>query len=431
MSLCSVRSPSAIQQGEISKMKKPSITIIFVVTSILSMNVMAGDGSVRHTAARHVANSYFVVLRDDVDADAVGAELGAKHGVKVTSTIRTLLKAFEITATDGQARTISSDPRVKYVEDNALSSGTATQIPAPSWGLDRIDQQFLPYDNYYKYDYTGQGVTVYILDSGVNPIADLSGRIARQINFVTVSGVRDPNNYADCFDHGTKVADIVGGTYYGVAKNATIVNVRVLDCFNVGSEADTVAGMDWIVNDFISHGTPAVINYSARFFGLDQAMDDAVMRALNMGITFVCSAGNESADACLDSPGHLSIPSNYSPNPNQYSTLTVSGTKEDDSFNSGLNWGPCVSILAPGFDLPVYDHNGNSSIFGATSGATPFVSGVAALHLERFPVATPSVIGGYIKTYGTPNKITGLPAGTPNLLLYNSIIERHHACCVY
>lgn len=321
--------------------------ILSIAAATVCMPAKAGDGSVRHTVARHAANSYVVVLRDDTDVDVVGSQLGLKHGVKVTGTVRTLIKAFEITATDAQARAISSDPRVRYVEDNGLSSGATTQIPAPSWGLDRIDQYDLPYDNYYKYDYTGQGVTAYVVDSGVNPISDLSGRITRQINFVTVGGVRDPNDYTDCFDHGTKAADIIGGTTYGVAKAVTFVNVRVLDCANQGTTIDIINALDWVVADYISHGAPAVINYSVYSIGIDQALDEAVMRALNAGLTFVCAAGNNSSDACGDTPGHLSIPANYSPNPNQYSVLTVSGTVDNDSFNSGLNFGQCVSIFGP------------------------------------------------------------------------------------
>jgi subtilisin family serine protease len=109
----------------------------------------------------------------------------------------------------------------------------------------------------------------------------------------------------------------------------------------------------------------------------------------------------------------------------------VSGTTSNDSFFNGLNYGQCVSILAPGLNILVYDQSANLTFFGYTSAAAPFVSGVAALHLERFPLASPSVIGAYIKSNGTANKITGLPDGTPNLLLYNSIYDRRHACCVY
>lgn len=79
------------------------------VTVIFGTAALAGDGTVRHTATRHVANSYIVVLRDDVDADAVGAELGSKHAVKVTGTVRVLLKAFEINATESQAKAISAE----------------------------------------------------------------------------------------------------------------------------------------------------------------------------------------------------------------------------------------------------------------------------------------------------------------------------------
>jgi hypothetical protein len=405
--------------------------LLLAITAIVSSPALAGDGSVRHTATRHINNSYIVVLRDDVDADSTAAQLASKHAIKVTGVIHTLLKSFAITATEGQAKAISDDPRVRYVEDDAAMVGTGDQYPVPSWALDRIDQVSLPLDSHYLYNYSGQGVTVYLLDSGLNPIGDIAGRITRQINFVTVNLVRDPNNYADCSDHGTKVADIIGGTTYGVAKNVTFVNVRVFDCSNSGTNSDFNDALDWIVSDYLSHGGPAVVNYSGRFFGISSSADDAVMRTLNIGLTFICAAGNEAVDACADSPGHLSIPGNYSPNPNQYSVITVSGTDTDDSFNPVLNYGQCVSILAPSVNVPVYDHNGNVSIFGASSGATAFVSSVAALHLERFPTATPSVIGAFIKSNGSTNQITSLPVATPNLLLYNSIYERHHACCVY
>ena len=401
------------------------------ITTIFGTVALAGDGAVRHTAARHVANSYIVVLRDDVDPDAVGAELASKHAVKISHTVRVLLKAFEITATENQAKAISADPRVRYVEDNAIGAGNGDQTPVLSWGLDRIDQVSVQLNNHYLYGYTGQGVTAYVLDSGINQTTELAGRVAREVNFVTVNGVRNPNDTADCYGHGTQVADILGGTIYGVAKSVTFVNVRTLDCTNFTNLTDYVNALDWIVSDYQTHTAPAVINASLNFIGGSQTVDEAVMRALNAGITYVGSAGNEAADACGSSPSRLGLPVNYSPNPNQYSTLTVSGTTMNDSFFSALNYGQCVSILAPGQNIFTLDKNGNLAYFGYTSSAAPFVSGVAALHLERFPSATPSVIGAYIKSNGTANVITGLPAGTPNLLLYNSIYERRHACCVY
>lgn len=402
------------------------------ILATLPTPARAGDGTVRHMAAPHVANSYIVVFRDDVDAAVTGAELGAKHAVKVTSTVRKVLKAISITATEAQAKAISADPRVRYVEDNGIATGTGDQYPTINWGLDRIDQFDLPLNNHYLYNYTGQGVTVYVVDSGIAPVADLSGRVVRNINFVTdIHGVRNPLDYGDCADHGTKVASIIGGTTYGVAKNVSIVNVRQLDCSNNGTQADFLDAIDWVVTDYMNHPGPAVINLSERFPAVYQGVDDAVMRTLNLGITFVCSAGNDAQDACNYSPGHLSIPGNYSPNPNQYSTLTVSGTTMNDAFFSPLNYGQCVSILAPGENTLSSDKSGNSYYFGLTSAAAAFVSGVVALHLERFPSATPSSIGGLIVNYGTPNKLTGLPPGTPNLLLFNGIYDRRHACCVY
>jgi serine protease len=262
-------------------------------------------------------------------------------------------------------------------------------------------------DNHYVYWYTGQGVTAYVLDTEVNSNTDIAGRLVRSINFATVNGVRNQYDTGDCYGHGTKVATILGGTTYGVAKGVSLVNVKTIGCVGTTPVSDFVDAIDWIVSDYQNHTGPAVINASLSFLGGSQSVDEAVMRTLNAGITFVCSAGNEGVDACGSSPGRLSIPGTYSPNPNQYRTLNVSGTTMNDTFFSGLNYGPCVSILAPGQNNFTIDEYGNQTFFSYTSSAAPFVAGVAALHLERFPTATPSVIGAYIKNNGTPNRITG------------------------
>ena len=422
-------SPNTLSQpSKIGAQKERTVRrTTFILVVMLCVHSFALQAGTILRSAHHVTGEYNVVLRDSADLLAVSQ----RHGAHVKSSCSVLMKSLTISGDDVTAQSLADDPDVLYVAENSITSGaTVVQSPAPSVGLDRINQAILPLDNAYSYSYTGQNVVVYVVDSGVNQVSDLSGRLIRQINFATINGVRDPNNFGDCYGHGTPVASIIGGTVYGVAKNVKIVNVRQFDCTDSGTSADFRDAMDWVVTDHMNHPseTMALVNFSGRAFGTDQVMDDATMRVLAAGIPVIVCAGNEAISACNESPARLGNPSSYPNNPNQFSTITVSGSNEDDTFNSFLNFGPCVDILAPSRNLMAMSKDGVRTGFGASSGATPHVTGVAALRMEQFGALSPSALEGSIKDNSTPNVVTGVPAGTPNLLLYSFTIKRR-VCC--
>ncbi|MBB6421097.1 subtilisin family serine protease [Streptomyces sp. AK010] len=101
------------------------------------------------------------------------------------------------------------------------------------------------------------------------------------------------NDATDGNGHGTHVAGTIAGTAHGVAKKAKIVTVRVLDDDGSGTTEQVVAGIDWVTKN---HQGPSVANMSLGG-GADEALDEAVRKAVAAGVTFAVAAGNESADA--------------------------------------------------------------------------------------------------------------------------------------
>src|SRR3954454_2726269 len=92
-------------------------------------------------------------------------------------------------------------------------------------------------------------------------------------------------------------------------------------------------------------------------------------------------------------------------------------------------YGRCVDVLAPGRFVSTLDKDGSMMSGFGTSFAAPLVSGVAAMHMERYGLTnSPGSIEGIIKDAGTVGVITGFLYGAPNLLLYNSV-PRRRACC--
>ncbi|MEV0894779.1 S8 family peptidase [Promicromonospora sp. NPDC050262] len=353
-----------------------------------------------------IEDSYIVVLKDSGvskgQVRAAASGLVQEYGGEVQRSYTNAVRGFSASMSAAQAERLEADPSVAYVEQNRVMTATDTQSPVPSWGLDRIDQESLPLDDSYTYGNSGSGVTAYIVDTGIlTTHEDFGGR--------AVSGtdtVDNDDDATDCAGHGTHVAGTVGGSSYGVAKDVSLVAVRVLDCGGSGTYDGVIAGIDWVTADHQA-GEPAVANMSLGG-GFSQAVNDAVSEAVADGVTFALAAGNDyAADACDGSPG--STPE----------ALTVGATEDTDARAVYSNIGTCVDLFAPGTDITSAWYTGDTATntISGTSMATPHVAGAAALVLGGNPGATPAEVGDALTGAAVQDAVTDPGTGSPNLLL--------------
>lgn len=320
--------------------------------------------------------------------------------------------------------------KVDYIEKDSkvhtmVSDSPETEKNAP-WGLARISHRHsLSFGTFNQYLYSedgGEGVDVYVIDTGTNiDHVDFEGR-AHWGKTIPQNDVDEDGN-----GHGTHCSGTIAGKKYGVAKKANIYAVKVLGSNGVGSMSDVVKGVEWAA---VSHsekvkaaregkgkkgfkGSTANMSLGG---GSSKTLNLAVDAAVDAGVHFAVAAGNDNADAC-----------NYSPAASKNS-LTVGASNLADERAYFSNFGKCTDIFAPGLNI-LSTWRGSkyaTNTISGTSMASPHIAGLLAYFLSLQPsddsdfVVTkisPKQLKEDILSVATPDTLVNMPKGTPNVSL--------------
>jgi cerevisin len=328
---------------------------------------------------------------------------------------------------DSVIEEVRRHPDVEYVEKDSLvhalgESEGETEKNAP-WGLARISHRdSLNFGTFNKYLYAadaGEGVDVYVIDTGTNTEhVDFEGRAHWGKTIPAGDADEDGNG------HGTHCSGTVAGKKYGVAKKANVYAVKVLRSNGSGTMADVVKGVEWAANSHTEKakkgkkgfkGSAANMSLGG---GKSPALDRAVNGAVKAGIHFAVAAGNDNADSC-----------NYSPAAAE-NAITVGASALDDSRAYFSNYGPCNDIFAPGLSILstwIGSKYAVNTISG-TSMASPHVAGLLAYYLSLQPSSdsayavselTPKKLKENIISVATKGALSDVPSNTENLLIWN------------
>lgn len=377
---------------------------------IVALGILFG-GAVSTQAsasAPYKTTRYVVTFHDGVDASAQGAALSA-FGVNVARIYQTLISGIAVDLTADQAGALALDPNVALVEPDVMVRAAETQSGA-NWSLSRIDQTSTAPDPHFSYPSSaGSGVAVYIVDTGLNTGTtirnlqhlELNGRVA-----AGYSWIQDGFGTDDCNGHGTGVAGTIAGTIHGVAKLATVIPARVLDCGGFGNMSDVVAALDWIAASR-DRSKPAVVNVSLSG-PASQTLDTVATRLFDSGVTVIVAAGNDGADACQYSPARAG------------SVIAVAASNTSDNRADFSNYGACVDLFAPGMYIETAS-KAEISAFTSTAGTSSsaaLTAGAAALILGMEPGLSSTQVRDRLMSSATPGVILNPGPGTTAGLLH-------------
>ena len=351
-------------------------------------------------------------------------EDGVEFKLELAYALKALAIAVDPVILDNVLQDLQSDPDVAWVEPDIVLGGT---LPAKArgylygqhvpWGVERMGLS----------GNSASGVDIYVVDSGINAGRDIqlasstdfalpyltrAGLIIQESSLLGLTGINQILA-ADLVGHGTHIAGTIAARHNrygirGVVSGASLHNVRVLGPDGQTDMSTMLSAIDYIAQQkMLNPDRPMVVNVSiGADFGTSEynALDRAIERSIELGITYVIAAGNDAINAATVTPAHVER------------AITVGAHNRENQYSTFSNFGAAIDILAPGEDIVSLSYLlGFQRVSGSgTSYAAPHVTGLAARYLSRHPTATPAEVRDALVQGGVAD-VSLAKAGTTTL----------------
>ncbi|MBI4730203.1 MAG: S8 family serine peptidase [Acidobacteria bacterium] len=385
----------------------------------------AGDvPAVGLDVASRVPGQWIVSLAPELDPSTEAPKLASAYGGEAGLIYTHVIGGFSFSGSDAAAVALAEDARVVSVVPDRRVSALAETLPT---GVSRIRAHHSSAPNAHASGYLGAGVRIAIVDTGIDSThPDLTVDAASGTNCISPGSPPD-----DDHGHGTHVsgtAAAVAGNglgVIGVAPQATVVPVKVLDANGSGTWSQVICGVDWVTG-LDTDADPAndvqVANMSLGGSGnagscTDGGFRQAICQSVAAGVVYAVAAGNNSSNASGTVPAAF---------PEAITTSALIdrdgepggqggcefqwggwGFRCDDTFADFSNYGAGIDVIAPGVDIHSTYPGGYNTMSG-TSMASPHVAGVAALARAANPSLTPAQVESLLRDTGD------CPDGTAN-----------------